>query len=154
MNYLNYSHICKFREIVDISITQDYSKQLWFNEALGLYHELRSKKDKEIEEVVHKERGPVLEELKTELELLESSESFGLTKFIDFLFENFPIKHKKVSKKPEVVQGCEKKACIMLSALYHPDKVNVETHGEKYKVLCEEISKKINKRLGCMKGVD
>merc|ERR1719188_116965 len=143
-----------FREIVDISITQDYSKQLWFNEALGLYHELRSKKDKEIEEVVQKERGPLLEELKTEMELLESSEGFGLTKFIDFLFEKFPIKHKKVVKKPEVVRGCEKKACIMLSALYHPDKVNMETHGEKYKVMCEEISKKINRRLGYMKGVD
>ena len=52
-----------------------------------MYHELRSKKDKEIEEVVQKERGPLLEELKTEMELLESSEGFGLTKFIDFLLE-------------------------------------------------------------------
>ena len=119
-----------------------------------MYQELRSKKDKEIDEVVQKERGPILEELMSELELLQSSEDLGLTKFIDFLFDNFPVKHKKVAKKPEVVQGCEKKACIMLSALYHPDKVNVETHGDKYKVLCEEISKKINKRLGCMKGVD
>ena len=145
---------CNHREIIDISVTQDYSKQLWFNEALTLYQELRSKKDKEIDEVVQKERGPILEELKNELELLQSSEAIGLAKFIDFLFENFPIKHKKVVKKPEVVEGCEKKACIMLSALYHPDKVNMETHGEKYKVMCEEISKKINKRLGCMKGVD
>ena len=106
------------------------------------------------DEKVKQTRGPILEELKEEIKKLDDCKGLPLAEFIDFLFENFPIKHKKVANKPKVVPGGEKKACIILSALYHPDKVKVATHGEKYKVMCEEIVKRVNFKLGGYKGVD
>ena len=44
-----------------------------------------------------------------------------------------------------------KRAYIKLSTYYHPDKIKVEEHGEKYKVLCEEFSKQVNSRYAKMK---
>ena len=37
-----------------------------------------------------------------------------------------------------------RKAFIKLAAYYHLDKVGISIHGEKYKVLCEEIAKQVN----------
>merc|ERR1712058_110731 len=75
------------------------------------------------------------------------------TWFLDALTMYKDLRDKK-DKFDESVEKGMKKACIILSALYHPDKVKVDEHGEKYKVLCEEITKKINSRLGSLKGVD
>ena len=87
-----------------------------------------------------------MDELSDDLKKLEESKKLDLSKFIDFLLKTFPIKHKKNFKWPKVVPGNERKVCILLSALYHPDEVKEEEHGLKYKVLCEEIVKHINER--------
>lgn len=141
------------RELIDIGLVQGFDKEAWFSDALAMYKDLRVKKDQHDESEEKKGRAPILEELKDELKKLEDASSLDLKQFIGFLFDNFPVKHKKVVQRPDVERGM-KKACILLSALYHPDKVKVDEHGEKYKVLCEEISKKINSRLGSLKGVD
>jgi len=141
------------RELIDIGLAQGFDKETWFLDALTMYKDLRDKKDKFDESVEKKGRAPILEELKDELKKLEDAATLDLKQFIGFLFDNFPVKHKKVVQRPDVDKGM-KKACIILSALYHPDKVKVDEHGEKYKVLCEEITKKINSRLGSLKGVD
>ena len=83
---------------------------------------------------------------------LNDASTLSLTQFVDFLFNNFPAKHKKKVEKPKVEPGKEKKVCIQLNNIYHPDKVK-EMYGQKYKVLCEEITKRINERLGQYKGV-
>ena len=76
--------------------------------------------------------------------------SFGA--FVDFLFDKFPPVHKENCEKPDTSEGCkQKKTCLKLSSYYHPDKVDVSIHGEKYKVLCAEITKNINTRYAEMK---
>ena len=87
-----------------------------------MYKDLRVKKDQQEDLEEKKGRAPILEELKDELKKLEDASSLDLKQFIGFLFDNFPVKHKKVVQRPDVERGM-KKACILLSALYHPDKV-------------------------------
>ena len=94
-------------------------------------------------------KAEILELLSNEIKLLEDSTDLSLGELIEFLFQNFPPKHKQKSKKPEMRNpGERKRAYYILCSLYHPDKVDASHHGQKYKVLCEEISKRINQRFG------
>ena len=129
-------------------MTQCYNLDVWFLEAQRRYQKLQEKVTKTIDDKEKKEKQCYLDELKTELELLDGLEGESLESFIDFVFTQFPPKHRKKAVKPVIKDGQEKKTLITLSALYHPDKVNEKEHGQKYKVLCEEIVKRINKRLG------
>ena len=63
------------------------------------------------------------------------------------LFATFPPQHKENCKVLVIDQrNTKKKVYIRLCTYYHPDKVDSSIHGEKYKVLCEEISKRVNAR--------
>ena len=61
---------------------------------------------------------------------------------------------EKTAKKPEIKNvensGEKKRAFYILCSYYHPDKVNASKYGKKYKVLCEEISKRINEKFGAL----
>ena len=74
--------------------------------------------------------------------------------FVPFVFKNFPPKHKENPKMPAVSQTFEKikKAYIKLTTYYHPDHIDIDVHGEKYKVLCEEVAKRISARYTKMKN--
>ena len=125
----------------------------WYKEANERYQRLQAKMTKTLDDKAMREKEEVIEELKDEIKKLDDSNGLSLRSFIDFLFEHFPPQHRKKVIKPTVMTGKEKQTCIKLSALYHPDKVKDE-HGQKYKVLCEEIVKRINNRLTAYKGVD
>ena len=62
--------------------------------------------------------------------------------FLHYILETFPPKHISNYKKPELggTYAVLRKAFIKLAAYYHPDKVDTSIHGEKHKVLCEEIA--------------
>ena len=45
-----------------------------------------------------------------------------------------------------------KRAFAKLLGYYHPDKVDTSIHGEKYRVLCEEIAKRVSARYAELKG--
>ena len=142
-----------FREIIDIALSQKYDDERWFKDANERYKKLQAKRTQSLDDNSLKEKQQILDELKEELKKLDEGKNLGLRLFIDFLFKNFPPKHRKKAVKPIVFVGKEKKVCTALSALYHPDKIK-EEHGQKYKVLCEEIVKRINQRLANYKGVD
>ena len=97
-------------------------------------------------------KAEIVELLSNEIKLLEDSADLSLGELIEFLFQNFPPKHKQNPKKPKMRDsrnhGERKRAYYILCSLYHPDKVDASHHGQKYKVLCEEISKRINQRFG------
>ena len=131
-------------------MTQAFPDEEWCKDARHLYEKLRKKKDKFMLDLEKQNRQEAIEELEKEgtIKNLDDARKLVLTDLIEFLFNNFPARHHKRSiEKPKVEPGKERKACVQLSALYHPDKVT-ENYGKKYKVLCEEISKRINERLG------
>ena len=62
-----------------------------------------------------------------------------------------------IPKKPDVQSqnfAALKRAYAKMSGYYHPDKVDTSVHGEKHKVLCEEIAKRVNSRYAQLKGED
>lgn len=97
-----------------------------------------------------------MKELEKEIAKLDVAKKLSDEEFVKFLFANFPPKHKENAKMPEVSQTHQviKKAYIKLSTFYHPDKIDTEKYGEKYKVFCEEISKRVNSRYAQMKSND
>ena len=121
---------------------------MWFIEAQNRYKQLQEKNTKTLDDKEKSERQAVLDELQTEISLLDALSDKQLQEVIDFLFDNFPPRHREKATKPKIIDGKEKKTLITLSALYHPDKINEKEHGLKYKVLCKEIVKRINQRLG------
>ena len=48
-------------------------------------------------------------------------------------------------------EGGWKKTMTRLVTVYHPDKLDKEVHGEKYYVLCEQITMELTKRLASLK---
>ena len=99
--------------------------------------------------------------LKPELEELKKADgSMSDEGFVHFLFKTFPPNHKenyKVFNTNRCLtlividqRNSKKKVYIRLCTFYHPDKVDSSIHGEKYKVLVEEISKRVNARCAKM----
>ena len=147
-----------YREVLDIALAQGYVLESWFLEAQALYQDLRVKLDKVDEEKVQSSRAQVMEELKPEMKKLAEAKNMMLDEFVNFLFENFPPKHKKNAKKPSVENmhdpSKKKKVYITLCSYYHPDKIDESKFGLKYKVMCEEVAKVVNERYGTnVKGI-
>ena len=147
-----------YREVMDIALAQGYVLETWFLEAQDLYQHLRVKLDKVDEEKVQNSRAEIMEKLKPEMEKLAEAKNMLLDEFVNFLFENFPPKHKKNAKKPSVENmhdpAKKKKIYITLCSYYHPDKIDESKFGLKYKVMCEEVAKVVNERYGAnVKGI-
>eukprot|EP00090_Calanus_glacialis_P008129 TRINITY_DN16465_c0_g1_i1.p1 TRINITY_DN16465_c0_g1~~TRINITY_DN16465_c0_g1_i1.p1 ORF type:complete len:947 (-),score=231.07 TRINITY_DN16465_c0_g1_i1:110-2656(-) len=142
-----------FREVLNIGITQQYTNTIWYKEASNIFQKL---KQEEVVEEPKKDRTAIMKELEKEIAKLDVAKKLSDEEFVKFLFANFPPKHKENAKMPEVSQTHQviKKAYIKLSTFYHPDKIDTEKYGEKYKVFCEEISKRVNSRYAQMKSND
>ena len=139
-----------FKEVVDISLSQGYTNTIWYREANVLYQNLRKEEVAAMEP--SKEKPTMTTELESELSQLEAKSSASHEEFLNFVFSTFPPVHIQNWKKPEVNETSKlKKVYVRVSAYYHPDKVDERIHGEKYKVLCGEIAKRVNNRYGRMK---
>ena len=120
------------KEIMDISLSERYTDTLWFKEASALFQKI--KKEEETPESATEVKGDCIKELESELKLLDSAERLN-----DVQSQNFATLKRGYAK---------------LSGYYHPDKVDTSVHGEKHKVLCEEIAKRVNSRYAQLKGED
>ena len=143
------------KEIMDISLSERYTDTLWFKEASALFQKI--KKEEETPESATEVKGDCIKELESELKALDSAERLNDEGFINFLFSKFPPKHHSNPKKPDVQSqnfATLKRGYAKLSGYYHPDKVDTSVHGEKHKVLCEEIAKRVNSRYAQLKGED
>ena len=148
-----------FKEVIDIALSHGYTREKSYLEAQTRYQELRRKEDQMAEEEEgegRKSRDQYMEELLPELKMLDSVVGQTFQETTEFLFKNFPPKHRENAKKPEIKDpnnSAEKRrAFFILNSCYHPDKVDVNKYGMKYKILCEEITKRINEKYGAMKG--
>ena len=142
-----------FKEVIDISLSERYTDTVWFKEASALFK--RIKKEEETPRTPCDEKDDLKKELESELKELDAAERLNHEDFINFLFRKFPPKHHSNPKKPEVQSqnfATLKRALVKLTAYYHPDKVDPSLHGEKHKVLCEEIAKRVNSRYAKLKA--
>ena len=143
------------KDVIDISVSERYTDSLWFKEASALFQKI--KKEEETPENANEEKEDCMKDLQSEIKELDAAERFSDGDFINFLFSKFPPKHHSNPKKPDVQNqnfATLKRAFAKLSGYYHPDKVDTSIHGEKHKVLCEEIAKRVNARYAQLKGED
>ena len=89
-----------------------------------------------------------MKDLDPEIKKLNEMSSKTDSDFLKNIMDTYPPKHIANFKKPEVggTYAVMRKAFIKLAAYYHPDKVDGSIHGEKHKVLWEEIAKRVNAR--------
>ena len=139
-----------FKEVCEIAFSQQYVNSLWFNEAKLLFQRL---KQEELDNEPKLDKTSILIELQEEIGSLDEASEDTDEEFMEFILEEFPPKHKGTVATPQTGSDRAKikKAYIKLSIWYHPDKVNVDEFGLKYKVLCEEIAKRVNSRYERMK---
>ena len=143
------------KEVLDIALSQGYTREKSYQEAQARYKDLRRKEDQKVEEEEEEERksrDQFMKELLPELKMLDSAAGQSFQEMIEFLFKNFPPKHREKAKKPEVKDpnnaGEKRRAYFILCTNYHPDKVDASKYGMKWKVLCDEITKRINQVYG------
>ena len=144
-----------FKEVMNISLSERYTNTLWYKEASTLFQQI--KKTEDVPPTPSERRNTCLKELEPQIKELNAADSLDDESFINFLFKKFPPKHLPNPKKPELGSqnsSALKKAFGKLSGYYHPDKVDTSIHGEKHKVLCEEIGKIVNSRYARLKNED
>lgn len=124
----------------------------WYKECATGLAEIQ--KDSVLEEEKRKdeERQKIIKLLKKELEEL-NQHTQDSNKLLKFVYKRFP------PKNPEHVlaEGYEnkmKKSLCKAIQHYHPDKINVKEYGIKWKVLCEEITKRLTNKYESWKGID
>merc|ERR1712076_345492 len=126
---------------------------VWYKEANALYKEIKENEPEA--DKPSKDREAIIKELEKEMKQLEGAANLSHTEFLNYVFEEFPPLHKENRKKPQTNGSSREpmqKAFVKLSWYYHPDSVDESIHGEKYKVLCGEITKVINSRICDMKN--
>ena len=145
-----------YKEVIEIALSQGYTEEKSYQEAKALYEGLRKedKKVKKEEEDGRTFRAQFMKELVPELTKLDSVGDLSFQEMSGFLFKTFPPKHRENAKEPEVKDQSnadeKRRAYFILCSYYHPNKVDVKKFGMKYKILCEEISKRINEKYGAM----
>ncbi|XP_061186920.1 uncharacterized protein LOC133195052 [Saccostrea echinata] len=122
----------------------------WYNECVETMKKYQEETISHEQEVKDKERQKVKEEMKDELLEMEKKNS-GMTnvQFLRYIYEKYPTGN---TMKEEENSASMKKALLKAILHYHPDKVNTEEKGLKWKILTEEITKYLNARYEPLKS--
>ena len=102
------------------------------------------------------ERKKHLEKVQEDVKEIAAREDGDLKDLCEYIFEKHPPKHiaEFKSKKPDFTDmgyNTGKRPLQKMVTLYHPDRVDMAKNGAEYFVLCEEITKVLNKRYNDMK---
>ena len=120
-------------------------------EALQRYQSETVTNDEAIRQL---EREKYIKELEAELVDLKEANCGsgfpGVKCLLQHIYKTYPPKnpeHKLDELGDEELEGQKLKKALLKSILhYHPDKQDTNTHGRKWAVLCEEITKLLNGR--------
>ena len=127
----------------------------WFKVCSSSLQRLQLESMHRDDEAHQAERQKYLDELKSELKELQL-ENKGLACLLRFVYKKFPPKNPQHRLDEADLADSSKRKHVLLKAIqhYHPDKQNRDDHGTKWVVLCEEITKFLNRRYeeykGCM----
>lgn len=127
-----------------------FTSQTWFKDCTSALKRYQDEARARDEQEKQKQRAKFMEELGEELEDIRAYKSRAIP-LIKHLYLNYPpkiLRWKKPSdeemEKWESVERKSKeykKLLVKALSVYHPDKVDENHHGKKWKVLCEEITK-------------
>lgn len=128
----------------------------WFVEATDAIQCYQQKQEKEIEEVLKKSRQHLLEGMKDVVNALDLTMNVSLKNFITHVYTKHPPKNSS-HVIPDFKAFQDDKSLIKcVIKHYHPDKIAFDENNEdemKWVILCEEISKVLNRKMAELKEV-
>jgi len=137
-----------FEKVVNVSERNNFNTEE-YRHSKYMLELLRKEEIREQEKIPAADRETLLNQLQNDLQKIKQAENAMIDDdFLNYLLSEYPPKHKENYQKPLITNnGSKRKAYLRLFMLYHPDKVDGSEYGEKYKVLCGEITKYINGRV-------
>ena len=133
-----------------------YHNRPWYVELTEMTQKIRDEEIRAEESKWENERKKHLEKVQEDVKEIAAREDGDLKDLCEYIFEKHPPKHiaEFKSKKPDFTDmgyNTGKRPLQKMVTLYHPDRVDMAKNGAEYFVLCEEITKVLNKRYNDMK---
>ena len=157
--YTDGIHRTKARET--LNDVMNYSKVIgrnlyqtdWYREAASMLREVQEAEQAKEDNEWQNRRKVALAKLSKELKVLAEFSKKSERGLVEALFATFPPKHradegwKKLLPEDLGEDAIEWKTVFRkMVIIYHPDRVDKAKLGEKYHVLCEEITSELNRR--------
>ncbi|CAI5488731.1 unnamed protein product [Closterium sp. Naga37s-1] len=129
-----------------LSATQSHPKlalSTWYSASVRAIDRHQAKVRRQEEQQREKEREPLLAKMKPELETLSKMSESGWKQLLTHVYSKYPPKNGNGNLKCPSLNADDAKVSLRMAILhYHPDK-NSE-HGDRWKILCEEVTKCLN----------
>ncbi|CAI5500459.1 unnamed protein product [Closterium sp. Naga37s-1] len=129
-----------------LSAVQSHPKlalSTWYCASVKAIDRHQAKVRRQEEQQREQERGPLLAKMKPELETLSKMSESGWKQLLTHIYSKYPPKSGNGNLTCPSLNADDAKASLRTAILhYHPDK-NGE-HGDRWKILCEEITKCLN----------
>ncbi|CAI5535470.1 unnamed protein product [Closterium sp. Naga37s-1] len=117
----------------------------WYSASVRAIDRHQAKVRRQEEQRREQERGPLLAKLKLELETLSKMSESGWKQLLTHVYSKYPPKNGNGNYKCPSLNVDDAKVSLRTAILhYHPDK-NGE-HGDRWKILCEEVTKCLNSK--------
>ena len=157
--YTDGMHRTKAREILnDVMrfsdvINRNHYEADWYKEAATMLRELQEQEQSKEDSEWQNRRKAALAQLTEELKQLAEFSEKNDRGLVEALFQTFPPEHRPDESWRMLLPGDKgdgeigwKNLFKKLVVIYHPDRVDKAKLGEKYHVLCEEITIVLNRR--------
>ncbi len=118
--------------------------QNWYRECRDALAEYQTKAVAADEAAAAEARAPYLEQISEEIEALRKAADAGSHRLLKFVYQTHPPKDPKHTLTAEPCSDNLKSLLLTAVKHYHPDKQRQFRYEEKWCVLCEEITKKLN----------
>lgn len=135
-----------------------FNSEGWFKDCAEILERYQKETVAAEEEKWNKEREEIVKGLEKEMKGIEKADEKDSQEFLRYVYRVFPPKKKEhkleggLKKKGFHVEHDKLKKILQKAVIhYHPDKVDMEKHGKVWKVLSEEITKRLTRRYECMK---
>ncbi|XP_061188601.1 uncharacterized protein LOC133196757 [Saccostrea echinata] len=135
-----------------------FNSEDWFKDCAEILERYQKETVSAEEEKWNKEREEIIKGIEKEMKNIEKADDKDSQEFLRYVYRVFPPKNKEhkldgnVKKKGSYVDHCALKKTLQKAIIhYHPDKVDMEKHGKVWKVLSEEITKRLTRRYEAMK---
>ena len=126
----------------------------WYKEAATMLRELQEQEQAKEDSEWQNRRKAALEQLTEELKKLAEFSKKNDRGLVEALFDTFPPEHRADESWRNLLPDKDKEDGEIgwknlfrkLVVIYHPDRVDKAKLGEKYHVICEEITAELNRR--------
>ncbi|XP_031557583.1 uncharacterized protein LOC116294175 [Actinia tenebrosa] len=148
LKYKSKEYYKKCFELAESMKPRTFFTQDWYQQCVSTLQEFQLEERLRDEKEKQKEREKKLEEIREELEDLKKNNT-GKSEISIHVYNTYPPKNPKwvkpseedMAKWAKMEMKELKKVLLKGINAYHPDKIDAEEHGEKWKTLCEEITK-------------